>query len=191
MMHFNHIRTVALVLMIVALGGSGCGQNPLLPATMPVTMPDGSVIDAALGSGVPFLANTNWACYRLSDDEFIVRVEFGAGGELVRFYDNTFYFPEILGATIIPDGQVRSCAFPGLSYAAGTYAASADPQLGFVASMDLFFLSNRVATGTAYAWGAREGDRLTGTFGFETSILATGSPVPAFNDEYEFYAIRE
>ena len=118
---------------------------------------------------------------------FIVKVAFGLGGEISRVFENTLYFPDILGSELVADGSIHPAAIPGMTYAAGSFGAASGEDFGFVGPLNVWLTGIKVGTGSAYAHGTIQGDRLIGTFGYVTQILVQDSPLGSGDaDEYEF-----
>ena len=182
--------------LCLASAVAGC-WDASLPATLEVPLPDGTTVTAPAHSGPPSLANTTWACYRAEAPNrgaFIVRVEFGSDGRVLRFFDNAAYFPDVLGSELIPDGKTHPAAVPALVYVAESYGGENASGFGFAAPLKLFLGPIQIGSGLSYAFGEVVGDRIDGTFGYRT-VLEAGSPLDVgpgrFSDEYGFYAIRE
>lgn len=185
------LQTVHFAAMTVLLLLAGCGQTPDLPAGDDVTLPGGKTAFAVLGSGANNLANTEWACYRASDNSFLVNVAFGPNGEFARVSQNAAYFPEILGSELIADGAIHPAAMPGMTYAGGSFGASSGKEFGFSGPLNVWLAGLKVGTGRAYAYGTVDGDSAFGMFGYETQILGEDSPFGSSDqDEYEFYGVR-
>ncbi len=117
----------------------------------------------------------------------------GPTGEVLRFYENAVYFPEILGSELVPDSQLRPTPFPEMTYAAASYGGENEFGFSFAAHLKIWLFGTEAGRGTAYASGVRDGNRLDGTFAYTTELtLAEGPPfVAGLSYEYEFYGLRE
>jgi len=195
--YWEHSRSGAFVRLtvvglLVATGGFiGCAP-PVVPVseeTLDVELPGRVVIAAAINSGPQALANTTWAIYRASNDEFLVRIQFGENGKIERFFDNLIYYPTFLGNEIISDNQSHPMLSPpGATYVAAAAGHSQGNDFGATLNMQSYLYGILVVTGNAKVKGTIDGDRFDGTFSYKSGVPSWfGTP----SDEYLIYGLRE
>jgi hypothetical protein len=89
----------------------GCGGGrATLPATVDVTLPDGSTVSVEQGGGAASLANSTWRFLRVAGNAqgvSFLTINFGPDGGLQSFENNTIA-SAIFGDTILFDGEVHS-----------------------------------------------------------------------------------
>lgn len=162
---------------------AGCFSSSGLPSSVLVELPDGTTVEAVQGSGAPSLANSTWVFSNEQGAAFVT-IRFGPAGNLERFEDNTIA-QEILGSTIIFDGQRQPTGLSGVEYAAATFGAETTDATGFSfeSRLNVFApLVGRVGSGQASATGELEpGDpnTMTGNFSFSFEVsLPFPLPIP-------------
>ncbi len=187
----------AVLVGLVIFGMPGCGSRSSVPATVEVTLPDGSVVDATMGAGVISLANTSWDFYAgaAARGTPFVRVRFGDEGNLEAFEDNTIA-SEIFGATIAFDGERHSTSQSGLTYSAATYGAETSDASGFTfeGRLSAFAAGFEAAAVTATATAEFDPDDpnvVSGTFYFKSEVLLFADMFPDGNAEDEFAFIGQ
>jgi hypothetical protein len=193
--HMGSSPKVSLFLVgltLVVLTGCGASTSPNLPDSLTITMPNGSTQTVNLGSGPAALANSTWACYRVTDNTtLLARLEFGADGKILRIYDNTF-LPEQIGTEFTPDGLVHSLAIYGVEYAAGSFGISVGQDFGFSVPINAWFLGTQVVSGTVYGSGTVGTNSFTGKIGYTAQIYQTSiTQAGTSSGEYAIYAVRE
>ena len=194
-----HRTSVIALSTFVLMVSAGCGSRNDLPPAIVVPLPDGTETQVTLGAGVVSLANTSWQFFRGSSAQGtpFVTIRFGAEGNLTSFEDNTIA-SEILGSTILFDGERHDTAQPALTYTAATYGAETSDATGFafVGLLNVFApVIGRVASGTASASGTFDPDDpdiMNGTFSytFEIDVSFPGVASDSQEDEFTFIARR-
>ncbi len=173
----------------------GCA-GPSLPQSLEVELPDGSKVEAEIGTGPASLANSEWEVYRVSSTgqaaPFVTLV-FDENGSITKFEDNTIA-PEIFGDTIILDGQRHSTAQAGLSYSAGVYGADTEDgtEIALETRIKGFAAGIQAATVEARVAGTYTDDTrtsMTGVFSYK-SVVPNFIPNGNVEDEFNFRADR-
>jgi len=154
---------------------SGCAESrPTLPATVEVELPDGTTVTVEQGSGIPSLANSAWEFVGANGQAFVT-IRFGTKGELTKFENNTIA-SDILGTTLLFDGQLHDTGVPPVQYSAATFGAETSTGTGFAfegllsASVPII---GTVGSGQASASGmfsATDSDVMTGTFRYSFEV---------------------
>ena len=189
------IATAVAFILLAA----GCGVQGGLPDEVTIELPDGTEVQAVLGSGVASLENSSWQFFAMSGSAqgppFAV-ISFGPQGNLAAFNDNTLA-REIFGDQILFDGMVHNTTQPGISYSAATYGAETSDATGFAFEglLNAFAAGFKAAEGTASASGSFDPDdpnTMTGTFAYAFDILIErpGVPVSDQEDSFGFIAHR-
>ncbi|RJP36108.1 MAG: hypothetical protein C4547_08060 [Phycisphaerales bacterium] len=181
-------------LLAACLWWSGCGLGGSgLPSGVSVRLPDDSTSQAALGVGPASLADTAWEFFRAADNRLITRVRFNENGGVAELYDNAAVASQIFGSQILADGKSHALQADGLTYTAGSYGAENSSGFSFELRAVARFNGIEVGTGTAYAFGTHDGQRMEGTFGFKTTLTSLAQTVlpkeANTSDEFEFYAL--
>ncbi len=188
---------VMLSLSMVALAG-GCGVGATdVPQTTTVTLPDGTQVQATLGSGVVTLADSRWQVFQAfpgGQGSQMLTLVFGSEGELVSFEDSTLA-AALFGTTLIFDGQRHDTVQSGVQYAAGTFGAETSDSTGFtfVGELSGFFAGIQAATASASAAGTfdpEDPDVITGTFTFKSEVTLLDIPEANVDDTFDFIARR-
>lgn len=191
-------KFVALCTMLSFIA-IGCGPpNNGLSKTTTVELPDGTVQEVTLGSGVISFADSEWEFFRVAGSSaqiapFVVII-FGPEGELAAFENNTIA-QEIFGATILFDGQRHNTTQPGLQYAAATFGAATADATGFAFEGEItaFAAGFEAANATASAVGEFEGDdidTIRGTFSFSSRVTLLDIPEGNLDEEFPFVGRR-
>ena len=176
----------------------GCGsRRASLPSSVIVELPDGTTAEVDQGAGAASLANSKWQFFRTAGSAqglSFVTIVFGPEGNLESFENNTIA-SEILGTTIIFDGQLHSASQQGLQYAASTYGAETADGTGFTfeGRMTAFAAGIRAGEATANATGTfdpDDPDTMTGTFSFSMRVTLLSIPEANQDDEFSFIAHR-
>ncbi|MHC5108700.1 MAG: hypothetical protein ACYTHJ_02330 [Planctomycetota bacterium] len=191
------MRLIKLIAVgfVFALGMAGCNPRNGLPATVDVELPDGTVVETTLGSGVISFADSSWQFFRTSNQNTpFVTVVFGSDGELVAFEDNTIA-TSIFGDTILFDGTEHPTSQAGLSYAAATFGAQTSDAQGFAfdGEVTAFAAGIQAAEATASASGEFDGDdvdTVRGTFTFSSRVTLLDIPEGNLDDEFTFIGRR-
>ncbi len=180
------LRSVLAVPFFIAVL-AGCGSNRSdVPGTVSVELPDGTAVQATLGSGVISLADTEWDLYAASPTAQavpFVRLRFNSNGSLRSFVDNTFA-TEIFGTTILFDGNRHPTRQFGLEYTAATYGAETSDAQGFAFEGRLAAFAGglvEAASGTASATGSFDPDdpaTIRGVFTYTIRVKVGGIPTP-------------
>lgn len=175
--------TVSTAILVVLAGCAG--TSPGLPETLTVTLPDGTEVNVVQGAGAPSLKNSAWKFFRAGENaqgaQFLT-LRFGPNGELTRFEDNTIA-EEILGSTVIFDGEKHNTGIPNIEYAGATFGAETADATGFSfeALLNVFApIVGEVASGNANATGTfdrNDADRMTGTFSFDFTLSSLATSV--------------
>jgi len=175
----------------------GCGGSA--PSGVDVTLPDGTTVNATLGSGVVTLADTEWEFFSgVGGGQWtpFVTVRFGSEGQLDSFVDNTIA-SSIFGETIIFDGARHNTSLSGVQYAAATYGAETSDSSGFTFEGRLSGFTAGVeaakATATASAvFDETDPDTVRGNFSFSSEVLLFPELFPQGNldDEFSFIGLR-
>lgn len=178
MRHTNLFRFLTLGLTCVFFGSvTGCGsQRSSLPATVVVELPDGTSVSVEQGSGVPSLANSAWELIGANGQAFVI-IRFGPNGELTKFDDNTIA-SDILGTTLLFDGESHDTGVPPVQYTAVTFGAQTSTGTGFgfqgLLSASVPIIGS-VGTGETSATGtfsANDPNVMTGTFTYSFEVNA-------------------
>ncbi len=183
---------------LVLLTAAGCGLNrATLPSSIIIELPDGTSTEVDQGAGAASLANSKWQFYRTAGTaqglSFVTNV-FGAKGNLERFENNTIA-SELLGTTVIFDGQLHNTSQQGLQYAASTYGAETADGTGFAfeGRMAAFAVGIQAGDATAGATGTfdpDDPDTMTGIFSFSMHVTLLSIPGGDQEDEFSFIAHR-
>ncbi len=160
---------------ICLVGAVGCFSSSGVPNTVELVLPDGTTITVNQGAGAVSLANSAW---EFSDEHGVafVTLRFGPNGDLTRFEDNTIA-EEMLGSTVIFDGQTHDTGVPPVQYTAATYGAQTSDASGFTFEGQMTAtvpILGAIAWGEATATGELDPDDpdvMTGefTYSFEVS----------------------
>ena len=179
---------------------SGCNSGPGangLPESVTVQLPDGTEVDATLGSGVISLADTSWQLSRTSSNAqgaAFVTIQFGPEGELARFEESTIA-SSIFGTTLIFDGARHNTTQAGLQYAAATFGAETADASGFAfeGRVTAFAAGLEAASATASAqaeFDPDDPDTIRGTFTFSSRVTLLSIPEGNVDDEFTFIGRR-
>ncbi len=218
----GYTRSLARIcLSLGALAFAGCFGAPDLPTELDVVLPNDVRQVAQAGSGVPLLADSSWDLFRKADeqetendampaespyggllgrgflerlppDTRMIRLTFDSAGVATGASENAFYVPDLIGDSLVFDGEFHPTRFPGVAYAAIPFAVTAGNQLGIALPVEVRFLGLQVATAVAYAWGTVDGDRIDGTFGYNVDFnLLADLLLGSGADQYPVYALRE
>lgn len=187
--------TIALcsVGLLLLAGCSGGG----LPSSIELELPDGTVVSAEQGSGVPSLAEKSIVVYRLVGDNRqttpALILELNENGSIESIADNTLA-ADVFGDELILDGARHNTTQSGLTYAAATYGAEdTTGGLAFEMRLQAYFAGLSAAHGFANATGEYvDEDTIEGTFTFVSEVtLLANSPIAEQgnqNDTFEFSA---
>jgi len=186
-------------LAVALLAVTGCfSRSNSLPSTIIVELPDGTTVEVEQGDGVPSLADSSWDFYRTAGEAqstAFVTVIFGPEGALEAFENNTIA-SELLGPTILFDGERHETSQEGFEYAATTFGAGTADGTGFSfeGRFTAFYAGLKVGEGEATATGTFDPDDpdvMTGTFYYATEVTL---PIPIEGgdqeDEFPFIARR-
>ena len=111
---------------------------------MPITLSDGTTVNATVESGAASQANSIWAFYANvsastsvlgipilpGSSMFLFRAEYGPNGRLIRFFDNQVLAPDSFGSQILFDGMQHAMLMPNLTYAGEGYGAENGTAVG-------------------------------------------------------------
>ncbi|MGB0716985.1 MAG: hypothetical protein ACPGXK_13975 [Phycisphaerae bacterium] len=191
------LRRFSIVTAVLGCSFWVAGCNNGLPATVDVELPDGTVVETTLGSGVISFADSKWQFFRTSSTGQgapFVTIVFGPNGELAAFEDNTIA-SDIFGTEILFDGATHPTNQVGLSYAAATFGASTSDSSGFTfeGRVTAFLAGIQAANATASASGSFDGDDIdtvTGTFAFSSEVTLLDIPEGNIEDTYNFIGRR-
>ena len=191
------LRNGLVIAACLSLSLVGCVPPPSgLPGSVSILLPDGTNVEAEQGSGAASLANTQWQFFRTigSAEALVVTVNFGPGGELGSFTENTIA-QNIFGNTIQFDGQRHPTAQQGLEYAAATYGAETGDAGGFAfeSRLTAFFAGIQAGNGTASAtatFDAGDPDTVSGTFTDSTRVTIASIPGGDSDDSFPFVGRR-
>lgn len=160
-MHLRHAFrygfVAGLATILPALSGCGSFSGNSLPATVLIELPDGTAVEAAPGDGAPSLANSTWQFYQTSSNAqalVFLTVTFGPEGNLEKFDENSIA-PEVLGDTIVFDGNRYPTNQSGVTYEATSYGAGTADGTGvaFEGRLVAFAAGLTAATANASASG--------------------------------------
>lgn len=188
----------SIVLAGASLMSAGCfGGGNSLPDSVTVALPDGTTVDATLGSGVLALADTTWDFTRVADNargDAFARINFGPEGELASFENNTLA-SNIFGSTLVFDGQRHDTQQPAVQYAAATYGAETSDATGFTFEVRLtaFAAGFQAATATVSASAEFDPDdpnTVRGTFIFSSRVTLISIPGGNQDDTFSFEGRR-
>ena len=182
-------RLVAVLVCAPVLALCACGGNGL-PDQVTIQLPDGTEVQTTLGSGVLSFADSLWefvASNGSGQGIPFVTVRFGPNGELAAFEDNTLA-ANILGTTILFDGNRHPTAITGVTYAAATFGAQTADARGFTfeGRFTAFAAGIQAANGIAVATGEFDGegvDTIRGVFTFTSRV--TLLDIPEGNQDLE------
>lgn len=177
----------------------GCGGSQAVPSGVEVTLPDGTTVNATLGSGVVSLADSEWEFFHAAgggQGTPFVKIRFGSEGQLDSFVDNTLA-SSIFGSTILFDGQRHNTSLSGVQYEAATYGAETSDSSGFTFEGRLagYAAGLEAATANATATAVFEDDdpdTVRGDFSFSSQILLFPELFPQgnLNQELPFIGRR-
>lgn len=176
----------------------GCwGRSTGLPASVDLSLPDGTSVDAEQGRGVPSLANSRWEFFRTAEaaqEAAFVTLNFGPQGELLGFDENTIA-SEIFGPTIFIDGRRHNTTQTGLQYAAAAYGGQTQDGTGmaFEVRVTGFVAGIKGAEATATATATYDPatrDIVRGTFSFSTRVTLVSIEGANQNDSFSFVGQR-
>jgi hypothetical protein len=105
----------------------GCG-DPGVPESMMLQLPDGSTVEADLGSGAATLANSTWQFVNATDtgsETLALTLSFGDDGELLGVADSPLLQP-LFGDAIQLDGKRHATRQAGVQNAAGAYTTESE-----------------------------------------------------------------
>lgn len=194
-MQFLRRVSVCTAMLGFSLCVVGCSNG--LPSSVDVELPDGSVVQTTLGSGVISFADSKWQFFRTTGSGQgapFVTIVFGPNGELAAFEENTIA-SEIFGTEVIFDGASHPTNQVGLTYAAATFGASTADATGFTfeGRVTAFAAGINAANATASASGTFDGDdvnTVTGTFRFRSEVTLLDIPEGNIEDTYNFIGRR-
>ena len=176
MRHTNLSDCIGVGLICGLFGAvAGCAQSrSTLPSTVEVELPDGTSVSVEQGSGVASLANSAWEFTDANGQAFVI-IRFGPKGELTKFEDNTIA-SDILGTTLLFDGETHDTGVPPVQYTAATFGAETTTGTGFgfqgLLSASVPIIGS-VGSGEASATGtfsATDSNVMTGTFTYAFEV---------------------
>lgn len=162
------------------------GCTPTCPSTVVITLSDGTTASATVESGAASQASSTWAFYANGPSAtsilgvpilpggsvLLFRAEYGAGGKLVRYFDNQKFAPDSFGSQVFFDGKPHAMTMPNLMYSAESYGVEHGTAIANFGCLHIFaqivdaVQVSVVFTGTKNA----AGDRADGTLQFVTVV---------------------
>jgi hypothetical protein len=135
------MSTLCMPLLSFGFAVAGCDS---CPASVPITLGDGTTQVASDSSGPASFANSKWAFHASAlpapltfqntlipeAGELLFRMEFGAQGQALRVYDNQVIGPADFGPQIILDRLTHPMTMPSLTHASSGYVAESGAATG-------------------------------------------------------------
>lgn len=214
-------KLLALSLLVsLSIATTGCFGPPDLPAELEVVLPDDVRQAAPINSGPESFANGVWQARRapiddsvetpamspygglltggllerVAVDALMFRGHFDEAGVATGVTDNHYYLPNLLGDELPIDNQFHGTRVPGLTFAAASYGAQVDDQVGFAIPAEVRLFGIQVSKVIVYAWGTLDETetRVDGIFGYTSDLnLIPELILGSGGDQYPFYAARE
>ncbi|HUN81067.1 MAG TPA: hypothetical protein VMV81_06100 [Phycisphaerae bacterium] len=171
------------------------GCTPTCPPSVPITLTNGSTVTAEAGSGAASQAGSSWAFNANASEAtsilgiqiipgtsvFLFRMEYGAGGQLVRLFDNAKFAPDSFGSQIIFDGSPHPMVTQGQNYSGIGYGAESGIAVANLGCLHIIAQIADVVHVTIQFTGTENAthDRIDGTLKFITEVNpAYASQVP-------------